>query len=182
MKNIILFFSLFILSTPAFSGDIAVSSVRLTYQDNVTTPGKFFVRELKSFQDDTYWSKPNEVDVTVEIENVGSTVERYIHVNPELYYQLSASGSSFPPLKGELRTITKLPVWVWINTLGSMSIPELQPGEKKKLVFNKVQIRSQYYATDYHINAVAIRVFAVPRDGDSNYVNNVMDKVVPFGD
>ncbi len=164
MKNLILLLVLCIFSTPAFAGNIAVSSVRVTYEDNITTPGKVIVRELKSFQDD------------------GSTAVMFIHVNPELYYQLAAADSRFPPLRGELRTITKKPVWVWVNTLGSNSIPLLQPGEKKKLVFNKVKIRSEYYATDYQVHAVAIRVFAEPRDGDSNYANNVKDKVVTFGD
>jgi hypothetical protein len=87
-------------------------------------------------------------------------------------------------MKRELRTITKEPVWVWIKTLGSKPLPEILPGRKETLIFENLDVRNEYYATDYTIHAFAIRVFAEPRDrdADTNLNNNVREKIVLYGD
>ena len=170
------------ISNNAHAGDIAVSSITLTYQDDITKPGEVVIRELKSLHDDSFWSKPHEVDIEVIIKNKGTSSVHYINVKPELYYKLSPADTPFPSLRGELKTITNNPVWVWIGNRGSEMIKELKPGEKKKLLFENQNIRSEYYATDYQFHAFAVRVFAMPRDGDSNYSNNVNQKIILYGD
>jgi hypothetical protein len=183
MKKLI-FLSLFIIiyNNNAIAGDIAVSSIKLTYKDDITNPGKVVIRELKSLHDDSYWSKPYEVDVEVLIENKGNNAVKYINVKAELYYKLKPEDTPFPSLEGELKTITNNPVWVWIGNLDKEMIKELKPGEKKKLLFKNQKIRGDYYATDYQFHAFAVRVFAKPRGGDINYSDNVNQKIVPYGD
>jgi hypothetical protein len=177
----------------AQTDDIAISSVKVTYQDDQTTPGKVVVRPLKSFQDNTFWSKPDKVNITVEISNNGSKEASFISVTPELYFLLERTeDSKFPPIRttfskvktSELKSIAKGPIWVWNRTLSSSPIPGLTPGQKTILEFKDMDISNPYYATDYQVLALAIRVFAQPRDesADKNYSNNVVDYIVPYGD
>ena len=178
----ITFLSLSYTST-CFATDIEVSSVVLKYKDDVTTKGKVVNRELLSLQDNTYWSKPYEVDIEVKIKNVGTESVRRIRVKPELYYLLIVENSKFPAMKGELKEITKKPVWVWVNNLGNKMIKSLEPGESKIIRFQNETIRSEYYATDYSFQAFAVRVFAESMKGnDVNYSNNVNQKIIQYGD
>jgi hypothetical protein len=166
----------------AHAADIAVLSLKVTYTDDVTTPGKAVERELTSLHDDPYWSKPEKVNVAVEIENKGKETARFISIVPEHYYLLQPRESSLPPMTGELRTITREPVWVWTSTLGSEAIRELAAGEKRTITFSDLPVRSRYYATSYDFKAFAIRVSAEPRDGDDNYSDNVKEKIIGYGD
>lgn len=189
MKEFIIPVLLFLAfpAVPALAGDtpsadVAVTSVTITYQDDVTTPGKTVTRELKTFQDDTYWSKPHEADIEVTVENRGDSPVRFVRVKAELYHSLAPGDTPFPPMKGELRTIKDGPVWVWTASLENTMVQELGPGEKKRLVFKRQKIRGEYYATDYRFHALAVRVFASPRDGDANYTDNVNQAIVEYGD
>ncbi len=164
-------------------GDIVVKSLRVTYKDDITTPGKVIVRELKSLHDNNFWSKPTNVDVSVSIQNTGDKTNLYVSVTPELFYKVVSEPSKFPPMNGELRTITNKPTWVWIKTLGSKAVRELKPGESKNFVFSDLDVRNTYYATAYQIHAYAIRLYAEPkRGGDNNYSNNVKNWIVSYGD
>jgi hypothetical protein len=182
MKRTLLSLVMIISCGHAYAGDISISAPVLTYRDDVTTPGKVVERELLSIQDGTYWSKPDTVNVSVEVRNKGDSIVRFIRVSAEHYYLLKADASRFPPMKGELRTITDEPVWVWTNTPGSKAIRELRPGEKKVVIFKDLPVRSRYYATGYQFQAFAVRVFASPRDGDDDYSNNVSQKIISYGD
>jgi hypothetical protein len=105
-----------------------------------------------------------------------------IGVGP-LYYLVKPENTKFPPMKGELRSLTNKPTWVWVRTLASDAIRELKPGETKKLKFTELDIRNTYYATDYQVHAFAIRVFVKPKKGeDKNFSNNVKEWIVSYGD
>jgi len=187
MKSIkyILTITLILLSftSTCFAIDIEVSSVVLKYRDDVTTEGEVVIRELQSLQDNTYWSKPYEVDIEVKIKNIGTKSVRRIRVKPELYYSLRALNSKYPAMNNELKEITNKPVWVWVNNLGNEMIKSLEPGESKIIIFQNRTIRSEYYATDYFFQAFAVKVFAESIKGnDVNYSNNVNQKIIQYGD
>jgi hypothetical protein len=172
-----------LICTDVYGGDLAISWLKVTYKDDVTESGKIIIRELTSLQDDTFWSKPTKVDVEVVIENKGETPNLFIGITPELYYLVKPENTKFPPMKGELRSLTNKPTWVWIRTLASDAIRELKPGETKKLKFTELDIRNTYYATDYQVHAFAIRVFVKSKKGeDNNFSNNVKEWIVSYGD
>ena len=176
--------------------DLAVVSVKVTYRDDMTNPGKVTVRELVRFDDNDYWSKPELVDLEVVVENRGSTPAHYVRVRPELYFLLAVdSASHYPSLTAlgpaksepvvELKDIAQGPVWVWNRTFPGQVPPfrTLEPGERKQLQFSDLNIASRYYATNYGIKAIAIRVFVDSRRStDSDHSNNVRDFAVSYGD
>jgi hypothetical protein len=182
MKRILLSFVMIIFGGYAYAGNISISAPVITYKDDVTTPGKVVERELLSIQDEKYWSQPFTVNVSVEVKNKSDSTVRFIRMSAEHYYLMRPQSSRFPPMKGELRTITDDPVWVWTNTPGSKAIRELKSGEKKVVIFKDLPVGSRYYATGYQFQAFAIRVFASPRDGDDDYSDNVSQKIILYGD
>lgn len=176
-------FILFFTGCLYAADDLAVSSIRVTYKDNVTNPDEVVIRELKSLQDDSFWSKPDHIDVAVEIKNPGKQEYEYVNLSVELYYLLSPRESRFPAMQDELKSLTNKPVWVWKSTLATDTVRELGPGSIMTHVFNNLDISNQYYATDYQFEAFAIRVFASPRHGkDPDFNNNVKQWLVSYGD
>jgi len=172
--------ALFIVSTSLYAkGNIVIESVKVTYNDNVTNPRKTVVRDLQTLQDNTFWSKPTKVDVSVSIKNIGDSDNYSIVVHPELFYELVPTPVKFAPMKRELRAITNKPTWVWIKALGSRAARELKSGETKRFTFSHIDVRNIYSPTGYSIRAYKIRVYADPKGGgDPDYTNNVKDWII----
>lgn len=183
------------LSPAAWSTDLKVTSVKVTYKDRETTPGRTVIRELKSFQDDSVSSKPSKVDISVRVKNIGTTSALFVVVVAEMYTLVDgASGSKFPPLGGiklrsehglaraaELKTISSEPVWTWNRRWDDRPIRELKAGEEVSVDFKDVSIAIDYQPVDYQLRGIAVRVFADLRDkDDSDYSNNVIDSVVMY--
>ncbi len=178
------------------AADLAVVSVKVTYRDDITNPDKVTVRELVRFDDNDYWSKPELVDLEVVVENRGKEPAHYVTVTPELYFMLAVSEDShYPSLTAlgamesepavELKDIAPGAVWVWNRTFPTQAHPlrTLKPGERKRLQFSDLNIKNHYYATNYDISAIAIRVFVNSRGlVDTDYSNNVRDFAVSYGD
>jgi len=180
----------------ALCADLSISSLKITYKDNVSVPGKVIVRELKSFQDDTFWSKPTKVNVTVRVRNASKDETAIaVVVRPEMYVLLDRKpGSRFPSLSmgrlaqvDYLRGVTELkskmtgPVWVW-NRTGKGTPIELKPGQEMKVEIKDVDIANQFTPSDYDLLGIAIRVFVDSRvSKDPDYSNNVVDAIIMYG-
>src|SRR2546426_11281469 len=133
----------------AWCADVRVSSLKIAYKDTVSVPGKTFVRELKSFQDDRYWSKPTKIDIAVQVKNEDKDDALFVVVVPEMYVLLDkVPGSKFVPLKmgklaedhnlrgvAELKSTMTGPVWVWNRRWNDNPIRELKPGQEMKVEF-----------------------------------------------
>lgn len=175
---------LMVYAMPAFSADISINEVSLWYLDNVTDPKNPIVRELKSLQDDEFWSKPKIVDIQISVENKSQVEVDYVSLKAELFYLLSyrSDGIKYPALENELKDIAKKPVWSWSRNIDTRMIKTLKPGETKIITIKNINVWENYYATEYAFNAYAIKVYASPRGGDENTNNNMNYAVVEYGD
>ncbi len=195
MKTIFLVIALTSWSAVGLCADLNALSLKITYKDTKSVPGKTVVRELKSFQDNEYWSKPTKIDLALEIKNESNESALFVSVTPEMYALLGKKpGSRFPKLKmgrsandfqnvRELKSEMQGPTWVWNRTLASKPIREIKPGEKVRVEFNNLDIGIGYYPADYALLGIAIRVFVdLSEENDPNYADNVVDAVVMYGD
>ncbi len=180
------------------AADVRVSSLKVTYKDDRSVPGKTVVRELKSFQDDTHWSKPTKVDITVQVKNESKDETAIaVIVSPEMYVLLDKRpGSKFAPLtmgklaqEYNLREVPELkskmtgPVWIWNRTWRGTAFRELKPGQETKVELKDLYIGNEISPSDYGLVAIAIRVFVDTRKrNDPDYSNNVVDSIIMYGD
>lgn len=181
-------------ATHVYAVDVEIVSIKLLYDDNETTQGKTVRRELKKYSDGAYWSKPEKVDIIVEVLNRDKSKKVSVKLMPELYFLVKAvARSSYPSIKTnllgrkekaeELKSVTGQPVWIWNRVLESRPPVKMPPNKKMTIVFKNVDISNPYYATDYNVIAFNVRVFAkLLRKKDSDYANNVKDYQVRYGD
>ncbi len=181
--NFLLFLGFIVFTTKG--QDLVLKDVKLEYTDNQTNAKQSVRRELKRFGDDSYWSKPDSVDIVITIANKGNVPIKF-RFFPEMYFLLSQSDSQFVSIKSnykEISDITKEPLWAWNRSLFRPVPAEIGPDTSLTITLGNQSISSDYSPFQYQIEALGIKVIVSPiGKSDPNLTNNVFTAVVQYGD